>query len=99
MNPNSKDPDAGEALRAIYPVGARIELISMTDDPRAVLPGTRGTVKGIDGAGSILMRWDSGSSLSLVPGADVFRVLLPGETEEEKMRPDPGCGPSKETQE
>ncbi len=73
-----------EVLRRRYPPGTRIELILMEDDPRPVSAGTRGTVKGVDDMGHILMRWDTGSSLSLIPGSDVFRTLTAEEIMEEK---------------
>lgn len=63
------------ATRLNYPPGTRLELISMDNDPRPIPPGTRGTVLGVDDAGQILMHWDNGRSLSLIPGEDVFRKL------------------------
>lgn len=57
----------------MYPAGTRIELISM-DDPYAHLcEGDQGTVVGVDDAGQIMMKWDRGGSLSLIPGEDSFR--------------------------
>lgn len=64
-----------ERLRKEVPVGTRIELIEMEDDPNPVSPGTRGTVTGVDDAASIMVDWDDGSSLSLVYGVDRYRVL------------------------
>ena len=52
-------------LRSEYPVGSRVELLKMTD-MQAPPVGTFGTVYGIDDTGSILVRWDSGSMLSVV---------------------------------
>lgn len=70
-----KMPTEKEVLRTrtMYPAGTRIVLIAM-DDPYAKLkPGDMGTVEGVDDAGQIMMRWDIGSSLSLIPGEDSFR--------------------------
>ena len=72
------------ATRLNYPPGTRLELISMGNDPRPIPPGTRGTVLGVDDAGSIMMWWDNGRSLSLIPGEDAFRKLTLQEISEEQ---------------
>lgn len=61
-------------LREIYPPNTRLELIDM-DDVYAPPSGTKGTVQGVDDAGHILVRWDTGSGLSLVPGVDSFKIV------------------------
>ena len=58
-----------------YPPGTRVRLVSMPDDPDPVPEGTCGTVLAVDGAGQLLMQWDNGRNLSLVPGTDNFEVL------------------------
>ena len=65
------------ALRERYPRGTRGELLGM-DDPQAPTVGTRGEVLGIDDAGQLLVRWETGSSLSLIPGVDSFRIVQKG---------------------
>ena len=67
--------EQAEALRERYPKGTRIELIAMPDDPHPVAPGTIGTCQGVDDAGQIMMSWDGGGSLSLIPGVDSFRKV------------------------
>ncbi len=63
-----------ERLRKEYPVGARVELLRM-DDVQAPPIGTRGTVRGVDDIGSIMVSWDNGSGLSVVYGEDSCKVV------------------------
>ena len=63
-----------ESLKKQFPVGSRVELIKM-DDKQAPPVGTRGTVKGVDDIGSIMVAWDNGSSLNVIYGEDECRVL------------------------
>ena len=60
-----------ERLRQRYPAGTRIVLHSM-DDAQAPPPGTMGTVVYVDDMGQLGVKWDTGSSLSLIPGEDSF---------------------------
>ena len=64
-----------ERIRKEYPVGTRVELVQM-DDPQAPLVGTKGTVRGVDDIGSIMVAWDNGSGLSVAYGEDICRKLL-----------------------
>ena len=63
-----------EVLRQQYPVGTQVELVRM-DDPQAPPIGTKGTVKGVDDIGSIMVAWDNGCGLSVAYGADVCRKV------------------------
>ena len=63
-----------ELLRREYPVGCRGELLQM-EDVQAPPIGTKGTVRGVDDIGSIMVRWDNGSSLSVVYGEDSCRRI------------------------
>lgn len=63
-----------ESLKKQFPVGSRVELIKM-DDKQAPPIGTRGTVKGVDDIGSIMVAWDNGSSLNVIYGEDECRLL------------------------
>ena len=65
------------ALRERYPHGTRVELLGM-DDPQAPPTGSIGEVMGVDDAGQILVRWETGSSLSLIPGVDSLRIVQKG---------------------
>ena len=64
-----------EYARRSYPPGTRIRLLEMSDDPNPVPAGSCGTVLAVDDAGQLLMQWDNGRSLSLIPGVDNFEVL------------------------
>lgn len=61
-------------LRKEYPVGTRVVLIKM-DDIQAPPIGTKGTVKGVDDIGSIMVAWDNGSSLNVVYGEDIVKKV------------------------
>ena len=63
-----------ERLRKNYPKGTAVELVRMNDE-HAPPPGTRGTVTGVDDIGSIMVRWDNGSGLSVAFGEDVCRIV------------------------
>ncbi len=64
-----------ERLRKRYPAGTVVELISM-EDSQSPPTGTLGEIWGVDDAGSILVHWQNGSSLSLIPEAgDEFRIV------------------------
>ena len=65
------------ALRERYPRGTRVELLGM-DDPQAPPTGTMGEILRVDDAGQLLVRWATGSSLSLIPGVDSFRIAEKG---------------------
>jgi hypothetical protein len=56
------------------PVGSRIELVSMPNDPDALAPGTLGTVTGGNGA-QMYVDWDNGRTLILLPGVDRWVVI------------------------
>ena len=64
-------------LRERYPRGTRVELLGM-DDPQAPPMGTMGEILGVDDAGQLLVRWATGSLLSLIPGVDSFRIVEKG---------------------
>ena len=61
-------------LRQEYPRGCRVVLVRM-DDIQAPPVGTEGTVFGVDDIGSIMVRWDNGSTLSVAYGEDLCRRI------------------------
>ena len=62
-------------LREKYTIGCRVELLRM-DDIQAPVIGTKGTVTGVDDIGSVMVSWDTGSSLSVVFGEDLCRRIF-----------------------
>ena len=63
-----------ERLKARYTKGLRIELIQM-DDPHAPPAGTRGTIITVDDIGDLVVAWDNGCGLNVVPGVDQVRII------------------------
>jgi len=66
-----------ENLNKEYPPGTRIRLIHMPDDPYPVPDNTLGIVDkiNVDRFGHIYIRWNTGSSLSLITGVDQFEKV------------------------
>lgn len=67
--------EAVERVRLGYPAGCRVELVQM-DDPQAPSAGTCGTVLGVDDTGTIMVRWDNGSSLNVIYGEDICQRIV-----------------------
>ena len=67
-----------ERLRKDYPAGCRVELVHM-DDPQAPPAGTRGTIITVDDVGDLVVAWDNGSGLNVVPGVDRVRIITEGQ--------------------
>lgn len=65
-----------ERIKKQYPANCRVELVRM-DDVQAPPIGTKGTVFGVDDTGSVMVRWDNGSSLNIVFGEDFCRKIEP----------------------
>lgn len=63
-----------EMIKKKYPIGTRIKLKHMKDN-YAVPNGTCGTVQYVDDEGQIGMKWDNGSTLSLIYGIDKFDII------------------------
>lgn len=66
-----------EMLRERYQMGTLVVLDSM-EDRQAPPPGTQGIVMGVDDMGSIMVRWENKSTLSLIPRVDSFHTETDG---------------------
>lgn len=65
-----------ENLRRHFPPGARVKLIKMNDPYNTILvPGSLGTVVGVDDIGTIHVSWDCGSTLGVVYEEDVCEIV------------------------
>ena len=53
----------------------RIVLDSMPNDPNPITPGTQATVAGYDDGGNLMVSWDNGRGLNLIPGVDEYHVI------------------------
>lgn len=69
------DRNKVEMVKQQYPVGTRIRLNSLCNDERDMPPGLYGIVVGVDDQPALLMKWDNGRSLSLMPFEDDFTVI------------------------
>lgn len=54
--------------------GMRVQLVKM-DDIQAPPIGTEGTVISVDNIGSVMVAWDTGSSLNILLGFDEVTIL------------------------
>lgn len=59
----------------MHMVGKRVELVKMNDPYTTLLPGTQGTVIMVDDLGTIHVKWDNGSTLGLIPGEDIYKIV------------------------
>lgn len=66
--------DVVEEIRKRYTIGTIVEPVFM-DDIKALPVGTKGTVRGVDDIGFIMVSWDNGSSLSVAYGEDFCRRI------------------------
>ena len=68
-------PNILEHHRSIYTPGTRVVLVKMNDPYTKLVPGTKGTVIGVDDIGTIHVNWDSGSSLRVAYAEDLCRRI------------------------
>lgn len=66
-----------DEIRNRYLPGMRVRLLKM-EDFQAPPIGTEGIVRGVDDIGSIMIEWDTGSSLNVVLNEDEVEILSGG---------------------
>ena len=71
---------AVQQIRDRYPIGTRI-VVDFMYDPRPIEPGTKGTVRIVDDAGTVHCDFDNGRRLGLIQGEDVFHIETPQQKE------------------
>ena len=64
-----------ETVKRQYPVGTRIRLNSLCNDEQDMPAGLCGTVIGVDDQPALIMKWDNGRGLNLLPFEDDFAVI------------------------
>lgn len=56
-------------------IGKRVRLIKMDDEYTDLTENSLGTITGIDDIGQIMVKWDNGSTLSLIPEIDKYEII------------------------
>lgn len=56
-----------ETLKSMFPIGSRVKIINLVNEEPNLPDGTIGTVIGYDDQPALLVKWDNGSSLNLLP--------------------------------
>ena len=67
-------PEEVKEIENKYRPGLKVKLIKMYD-LYAPPTGTIGIIKGVDSVGNILVKWENGSSLSLISIIDKFEII------------------------
>ena len=62
-------------IQCVYKPGMRIKLIRMHNGKLPPI-GTEGTILGVDAVGSIMVSWDTGIALNVIPDEDEFEIVL-----------------------
>lgn len=73
-----------ELLRQRYPEGTRICLDHM-EDLCPVESGTKVTIIGVDDIGSVMVKWDNGRTLNLLPDEDKFHTIKHEQTQSDEQ--------------
>lgn len=57
--------------------GALVRLVSPSDSNRQLRSGESGTVERIEQTGTLHVHWESGATVALIPGEDVWELVHP----------------------
>lgn len=70
-------PDREEVNRVKneFPRGARVEMVSMGEDPHPIPAGTKGTVDWVDDIATVHVSWDNGRMLGAAWRVDKIRRI------------------------
>ena len=80
-----------EYYKKTYPIGTRIQIDSMADDPNPIPSGTKGSVIFVDDAGTLHCKFDNGRSLGMCPEVDRFhKIIEQEESLSEEQSEEPG---------
>ena len=63
-----------ERIKEMYRPGMRVRLVKM-EDLQAPPIGTEGTICGVDDIGSVMVLWDTGSSLNVILEEDEIVII------------------------
>ena len=66
--------DEIKRIQKTYKAGMRVMLDRMDGEPY-MHKGLKGTVRGVDNLGSIMVNWDNGSSLNVAYGDDECHII------------------------
>lgn len=80
MRKNNWKAGAGDTARSLFPVGTRIEQMTLQDG----VDIRRGKVESIEPTGELNVLWDDKTNSKIILGLDSIRKLRPDEIEEEK---------------
>lgn len=72
---NFGEIDYREFYKREYPVGTRIVVLEMREEPHPVPKGMKGTVTLVDDIATIHCCFDDGRCLGVIPGVDTFQII------------------------
>lgn len=66
-----------QSIKNTYIQGMRVRLLRMSDIQAPPI-GCEGTVRGVDDLGSVMVLWDTGSTLNVVLSVDEIEIVRGG---------------------